>query len=666
MDSSDSERQQKSTVERNTASVDHEPSTFVYRNPLDLLRISYADIVENAVEGVYVEAPGTARTFLRAPPAFHDDPAGVKLFPAFDAVEVRYPPVFTASLRNVTLKGFRSVLTSEGYFVNDLGHLTDDNAQTFARGLASSIEMADLVPTTDGAFALNGRDSSEIHLSGPVVILSSAEPGNFGSFIYRELPKLINLSTIAETWRFLAHLPLRAFDDFLKLAGVPIDRIVRHELGKTYRIDQAIIPGLRNPFAYADAPTLAFYEAIRDRCYRGEERRRIYVSRRSVSDARPNARVMRNEDVLISRLRSLDFEIVEPQHLTAAEQVEAFASAGLVVGPSGSGMFNAVFCKPGTKLIDIESEPHWIYPHTSLFASRGLEYGIFEGQAVDRDWSVHHKAWTVDIDTLVRRIESFALAESSGDVKRRPSANLWLGPQHKGDDYTVLLQRLHAALKPSTYLEIGVSTGVSLELASCRSIAIDPHFAMNRPVLQNKPSCFFFQMTGDHFFNKCDPWAILGAPVDMAFLDGMHWYEYLLRDFINVERHCRPNSVVLLHDCLPSDEHVGRRDVEDNRLRGLSPHPDWWAGDVWKVLAILVKHRPDLQIVVFSAPPTGLVAITNLDPSSTFLPESYFNFVKEFEDQTLAEHGSAFFDSIDILDPGKLADPAFLSRHFWL
>ena len=67
---------------------------------------------------------------------------------------------------------------------------------------------------------------------------------------------------------------------------------------------------------------------------------------------------MLNEEELIARLRPLGFDIIEPQSLTATEQIAAFASADLVVGPSGSGMFNAVFCRPGAKLIDMKSEPH--------------------------------------------------------------------------------------------------------------------------------------------------------------------------------------------------------------------------------------------------------------------------------------------------------------------
>jgi hypothetical protein len=386
---------------------------------------------------------------------------------------------------------------------------------------------------------------------------------------------------------------------------------------------------------------------------------------------------MLNETELIERLRPLGFDIVEPQYLTAVEQIAAFASADLVVGPSGSGMFNAVFCRPGTKLIDIESEPHWIYPHSCLFASAGLQYGIFEGLAADRDWSVHHKPWRVNIEALLRRIATFAPREGiqmsgmlvpntpppGSDAAKAPS---WSVPDLTGADYTTVLHRFHTTFKPQSYLEIGVSDGASLGLAKCFSIAIDPSFAIERSLQNDKPGCCFYQMTSDSFFRKFDPTAISGQSIDMAFLDGMHWFEYLLRDFMNVERHCKPNSIIFMHDCMPTDEYIGRRDTDDHRLKERSAHPDWWAGDVWKTVAILLKYRPDLRIVAFNASPTGLIAITRLDPSSTLLADRYYNLVEDYKDQTLTEHGGADYSSLTMVDTRQFATFAALSTLFWL
>jgi len=621
-----------------------------------------------------VEPPAEPRRFSRRPPVFHDDPDQARLFPRFDEVTVTYPPVFTVSLRDVTLLGFRSVLSPEGFFVNDLGFLDTGELLSFAKGLGRSDEATRLLPTDEPAVfvpADDGRDA--VHLEGPIVLLTSAEPGNFGSFLYRDLVKLVNLTEIPPAWRFLVHLPGETYEQLLRLTGLPMDRVIAHDIRAAYRIDQAIIPGLRCPLAFADPATRKLYDRLRVACDSGERGRRIYVSRQSVNATRRTGRVMLNEAELIDRLRPLGFDIVEPQLLTAAEQIAAFAAADVVVGPSGAGMFNAVFCRPGTRLIDIESEPHWIYPHSCLFASAELDYGIMEGLAADNDWSRHHKPWRVNIDALLRRIATIVPEEGRSmpdtltpTVANDLSGKLWSIPELSGENYTVVLQRFHRTFRPKNYLEIGVSNGATLDLAECFSIGVDPSFAIDRPTLRNKPACCFFQMTSDSFFQRFDPSVLFGEPLDMAFLDGMHLFEFLLRDFINVERHCKPNSVVFMHDCIPTDEYVGRRAMDDHRLRNRSAHPEWWTGDVWKALAIILRHRPDLRVVVFNAHPTGLVAVTHLDPSSRLLADRYFDLVAEYKDQTLNEHGDAHYRALRIIETRDYASLEALSSLFWL
>lgn len=215
-------------------------------------------------------------------------------------------------------------------------------------------------------------------------------------------------------------------------------------------------------------------------------------------------------------------------------------------------------------------------------------------------------------------------------------------------------------------MEIGVADGTTLEFSTCASIAIDPDYHLTRPVTDNKPVCLLYRTTSDLFFERHDPSRIFGRPIDMAFLDGMHWFEFLLRDFIDVERHCKPNSVVFIHDCIPTDSHAARLDVNDARLRELSANPDWWAGDVWKVVAALQKYRPDLKMLALDAIPTGLIAVTNLDPRSTTLTDRYFDIVADFREQALADQSQLYVEGLKIADTGRYASHEALSSLFWL
>ena len=251
-------------------------------------------------------------------------------------------------------------------------------------------------------------------------------------------------------------------------------------------------------------------------------------------------------------------------------------------------------------------------------------------------------------------------------VRTTETPPFWASSRLAGENYVAVLSRWHRILKPKTYFEIGVASGATLELATCASIAVDPVISVTRPILANKPFCCCFQMTSDRFFDEHTPAGIFARPIDLAFIDGMHLYEYTLRDFINTERYCKKNSVICLHDCVPVDSYVGRRDVKDTQWQAATRNPDWWAGDVWKAVAILLRYRPDLKIHAFNASPTGLVAITNLDPASTVLCESYFDIISEFREMALGNDGEAYLSELNIIDTLQTDSHERLSRMFWL
>lgn len=169
-----------------------------------------------------------------------------------------------------------------------------------------------------------------------------------------------------------------------------------------------------------------------------------------------------------------------------------------------------------------------------------------------------------------------------------------------------LLAGLHERLQPRAYLEIGVRNGESLALSSTRSIGVDPAFNVDREI---QADVQLVRTTSDEFFARADPLAhFSGAPVDLAFIDGMHLSEFALRDFLNTEPHMARTGVVVLDDMLP------RNALEAARDRLTSS----WAGDVYKVAEILRRNRPDLLVLLVNTSPTGTVVIVGLDPARAF------------------------------------------------
>lgn len=210
--------------------------------------------------------------------------------------------------------------------------------------------------------------------------------------------------------------------------------------------------------------------------------------------------------------------------------------------------------------------------------------------------------------------------------------------RHDGIMYLDFMRILSVALGTKTYFEIGTEFGRSLNAVRCDAVCVDPRFQLEQNFLEGRHRAHFFQMTSDDFFARHDLSVYFPDGADLAFLDGLHHFETLLRDFISTERYCHQKSLVLLHDCLPLNERMAERQYRLDENEN-SETRDSWTGDVWKLLPILRKYRPDLRLLQFDCGPTGLVGCTKLDPHSRVLSENYQDIVAEFSIITLPGFG---------------------------
>ncbi len=183
-------------------------------------------------------------------------------------------------------------------------------------------------------------------------------------------------------------------------------------------------------------------------------------------------------------------------------------------------------------------------------------------------------------------------------------------------NYLEVLRVLHEQLRPALYLEIGVRNAHSLRLALGDAIGVDP----SRQFQGDLPGAIrFHESTSDGFFEH-EAAAAIQRPVEFAFIDGMHLFEYALRDFINVERHAAPWSLVVFDDVCPN--HV----AQATRERGTKA----WMGDIWKIRPCLEHFRPDLRLLTLDTWPSGMLAVTGLDPGNRVLHDAYGDIVDQF------------------------------------
>jgi len=206
-----------------------------------------------------------------------------------------------------------------------------------------------------------------------------------------------------------------------------------------------------------------------------------------------------------------------------------------------------------------------------------------------------------------------------------------------GAYYLDVLSAIHSHLRPRTYLEIGVETGQSIALArpETRAIGIDPAPKLK---MQLGSRTSIVATTSDDYFATRDVRADLeGLPIDLAFIDGMHRFEFALRDFVNIEKHAAPDSTILIHDCYPLNRLTAERERQTV----------FWSGDAWRLVLVLRKYRPDLSVNVIATAPTGLGVVRRLDPASRVLGERLEEIGREFL--------ALDYSVLDIDKPGMLA-----------
>jgi hypothetical protein len=169
--------------------------------------------------------------------------------------------------------------------------------------------------------------------------------------------------------------------------------------------------------------------------------------------------------------------------------------------------------------------------------------------------------------------------------------------------YYALLDRLHEHLRPRGYVEIGVADGHSLGLTRPGTVAVGVDPAPGPEVAERAPGRPVVASTSEAFFAQHERADALGdAPLDLAFVDGLHLFEAALADVAALEAWAHPGTVLLLHDCHPTDAAMAARERTTVA----------WAGDVWKVVACLRADRPDLTVTTVDVGPTGLGVITGL------------------------------------------------------
>jgi capsular polysaccharide biosynthesis protein len=191
-------------------------------------------------------------------------------------------------------------------------------------------------------------------IAGRVGLLASRGDVNYYHFLIDVLPRLGVLEQASgfdmpEQWYVPSQTKFQK--QLLDLMGISEAQRIDSDENPHIRAECLVVPSLPSVVGEKNPPWVV--EFLRRRLMSGlspsEERRPLYITR----TAGTNNRAVVNEPELLAFLADRDFHIVDPSVLTVVAQMEAFASASVIVSPHGAALANLVFASPGTRVIEL-------------------------------------------------------------------------------------------------------------------------------------------------------------------------------------------------------------------------------------------------------------------------------------------------------------------------
>lgn len=252
-------------------------------------------------------------------------------------------------------------------------------------------------------------------IDADALFLHSVESANYGSFLFRQLPQLMLAARLAPSFDCYV-VPERTpfLLEALALLGLPERPVytVREVCGDPFRsvtfANAFDAEGLLAGSTIEALRDLA--GAVRDGAPGEADGEPIYISRRLSAAASPQWRVLVNEDAVETHMRDRGVRVCYPETTGLAQQIRLFAGARAVLGPSGSGMLNAMFAAPGVRVLDMESFHVTVRQHAKIYASTGKPYAFLFGTLAGEGAAAPLGApWQVSVDDLAAAVE-WALA----------------------------------------------------------------------------------------------------------------------------------------------------------------------------------------------------------------------------------------------------------------
>ncbi len=206
-------------------------------------------------------------------------------------------------------------------------------------------------------------------------IASDFSTRNYCHFILDLLPRIelarLNGYMLSEFDWFIAGAPNAHCRSVLRMLGMDPRQTVQPEDG--IALEPGVLVAPTFPGTRRAIPRWAVDYLRSHVGSTSQAQRRLYIPR--------STRKPVNDDRLIDIAQSYGFEIYRPEN-DPDGQIETFASAAVVVGAHGAALANLVFCRPGTRVLELVPTDHVFPYYFAIAEAADLEYAYLAGESL--------------------------------------------------------------------------------------------------------------------------------------------------------------------------------------------------------------------------------------------------------------------------------------------
>ena len=328
------------------------------------------------------------------------------------------PEIYVAEIKNASIIGENNVVLVDEYCLNDMAKRDDRKRYNLRFGSVRNINKE---------YAIIQSIKSDVNIDMAISLIG------FAAFNYYHfaIELISRLSYIDRTDEYDG-IPLMVDEVALK---IPQFRQMLENLNKKnreiipikknflYNVDHLIYPSYNSwlPINLKKGEELIpedflmskesihyvkniIYENIESTIDSTDEKKRIFISRRNMKNAR-----LKNEAQVIEIIKQYNFEIVYPEDLTFRQQVQLFSQAEYVAGTTGAAFTNIIFCPENAKIMCIIPQRYKYYGYSTLAKMFNLKCIFLDAEVISQKEAISMEFYKMDLEYLKRCLEELNL-----------------------------------------------------------------------------------------------------------------------------------------------------------------------------------------------------------------------------------------------------------------